>query len=46
VALLGIGVSSFLMGLAQNWLARPERFSLQEKAPLLVEQFFKGHLPQ
>ena len=45
VALLTITLSSFLMGIAQNWLARPDSYSLQEKAPPLVEQFFRGYLP-
>jgi len=45
VALLTIALSSFLMGLAQNWLARPQSYSLEEKAPQLVEQFFNGYLP-
>ncbi len=45
VALLAISVSSFLMGLAQNWLARPDAYSLEESAAALIEQFFNGHLP-
>lgn len=44
LALLAISLSSFLMGLAQNWLAKPDAYSLEKNAEALVEQFFKGYL--
>ena len=45
ITLLAVSLSSFLMGLAQNWLARPNAYSLEKNAQTLVEQFFKGYLP-
>ena len=45
ITLLSISLSSFLMGLAQNWLARPSVYSLEKNAQALVDQFFKGYLP-
>ena len=45
ITLLAVSLSSFLMGLAQNWLARPNTYSLEKNAQTLVEQFFKGYLP-
>ncbi len=45
VVLLAISLSSFLMGLAQNWLARPEAYSLEASADQLMAQFFSGFLP-
>jgi len=45
VTLLAISLSSWLMGLAQNWLARPTSYSLEKDAQPLVEQFFFGYLP-
>ncbi|MEH6345999.1 MAG: TetR family transcriptional regulator [Bermanella sp.] len=44
LALLAISLSSFLMGLAQNWLAKPNVYSLEKNAKPLVEQFFKGYI--
>jgi len=45
VTLLAISLSSWLMGLAQNWLAGPASYSLEKNAQPLVEQFFNGYLP-
>lgn len=45
IALFATIISSFLMGLAQNWLARPNDYSLMEVAPQLIEQFLSGYLP-
>ena len=42
--LLSISLSSFLMGLAQNWLARPHKYSLEKNSEAFVDQFFKGYL--
>ncbi len=44
LTLLAISLSSFLMGLAQNWLAKPNVYSLEKNAEPLVEQFFKGYI--
>ena len=41
--LFSVIISSFLMGMAQHWLSRPDAYSLSERAPQLVEQFMSGH---
>lgn len=45
ISLLAISISAFLMGHAQNWLARPDEYSLKQHANTLVNQFFGGYLP-
>ncbi|WP_250658426.1 TetR family transcriptional regulator [Alkalimarinus coralli] len=45
LSLLAISISAFLMGHAQNWLARPDEYSLKQHAKALVNQFFAGYLP-